>query len=99
MTEEEYYVGVDVGTGSVRAGLVTRAGHVKVRHVTRVVLLTRDHPVQHVAVGEISRRSPAPGHYVQSSTEVNNHSPSYSGVITPPLARCGARWWPRCGRW
>ena len=39
MAEEEYYVGVDVGTGSVRAGLVTRAGHVK---VTRVVLLTRD---------------------------------------------------------
>ena len=34
MAEEEYYVGVDVGTGSVRAGLVTRAGHVKVTHVT-----------------------------------------------------------------
>ena len=46
MAEEEYYVGVDVGTGSVRAGLVTRAGHVKVTHVTRVVLLTRD-PIKH----------------------------------------------------
>ena len=28
----EYYVGVDVGTGSVRAGLVTSEGHV--RHVS-----------------------------------------------------------------
>ena len=50
MAEEEYYVGVDVGTGSVRAGLVTRAGHVKVTHVTRVVLLTRDIISSHVAI-------------------------------------------------
>ena len=34
MAEEDYFVGVDVGTGSVRAGLVTRTGHVKVtRHI------------------------------------------------------------------
>ena len=39
MAEEEYYVGVDVGTGSVRAGLVTRAGHVK---VTRDTCITSD---------------------------------------------------------
>ena len=43
MAEEEYYVGVDVGTGSVRAGLVTGAGHVKVTrdhtcHVTRDII-------------------------------------------------------------
>ena len=51
MAEEEYYVGVDVGTGSVRAGLVTRAGHVK---VTRVVLLTRDIISSHVAARHTS---------------------------------------------
>ena len=49
MAEEEYYVGVDVGTGSVRAGLVTRAGHVKVTRDTCSTsdtshyLLTRGH--------------------------------------------------------
>ena len=49
----EYYIGVDVGTGSVRAGLVTRDGH-----------------VSHVSVKPITRVSPAPGHYLQSSGEI-----------------------------
>ena len=49
----DYYIGVDVGTGSVRAGLVTRDGH-----------------VEHVSVQDISRASPEPGQYVQSSAEI-----------------------------
>ena len=49
----DYFIGVDVGTGSVRAGLVTREGH-----------------VSHVAVQNITRVSPAPGHYLQSSREI-----------------------------
>ena len=49
----DYYIGVDVGTGSVRAGLVTRHGH-----------------VEHVCVTDISRVSPEPGQYVQSSGEI-----------------------------
>ena len=50
---DEYYIGVDVGTGSVRSALVSAGGH-----------------VLHVSVQEISRVSPRPGHYVQSSGEV-----------------------------
>ena len=49
----DFYIGVDVGTGSVRAALVTCAGH-----VTRV------------EVRDISRVSPGPGQYVQSSREI-----------------------------
>lgn len=49
----DFYIGVDVGTGSVRAALVTCDGH-----VTRV------------EVRDISRVSPGPGQYVQSSREI-----------------------------
>ena len=49
----DFYIGVDVGTGSVRAALVTCDGH-----VTRV------------EVRDISRVSPSPGQYVQSSQEI-----------------------------
>ena len=49
----DFYIGVDVGTGSVRAALVTSDGH-----VTRVEVM------------DISRVSPSPGQYVQSSQEI-----------------------------
>ena len=49
----DHYIGVDVGTGSVRAGLVSRSGEVVA-----------------TAVREITRLSPAPLQYVQSSGEV-----------------------------
>ena len=49
----DHYVGVDVGTGSVRAGLVTAHGH----------LVSQ-------AVRGISRLSPGPRQYVQSSQEI-----------------------------
>ena len=48
------YLGVDVGTSSVRAGLVDGSGRL----------------VAAPAVREISRHSPAPGQYEQSSTEI-----------------------------
>ena len=54
MTDDSpHYIGVDVGTGSVRAGLVSTSGLVVSQ-----------------AVREISRLSPAPLQYVQSSSEI-----------------------------
>ena len=50
---DPHYIGVDVGTGSVRAGLVTSEGH----------LVTQ-------AVKNISRVSPGPLQYEQSSEEI-----------------------------
>ena len=53
MTDAAHYIGVDVGTGSVRAGLVSRSGEVVAQ-----------------AVRNITRLSPAPLQYVQSSQEI-----------------------------
>ena len=46
MCEPEYYLGVDVGTGSVRAGLVSSAGRVLAIHMEDI--MTRN-PRQHLA--------------------------------------------------
>ena len=64
-----YYIGVDVGTGSVRAGLVSRSGEVVGQ-----------------AVRNITRLSPAPLQYVQSSQEI---WAAVTGVVRRVLDQSG----------